>query len=97
MKSLYYKYVLSSSIIFCFDECNYLFEELKNGAAIFDFPKRIQSMTYVVKNEEKVKNLKAYFDFIILEGTPGDILWKNGRIIYKQEFEAMFYHLKLYC
>ncbi|HAT79970.1 MAG TPA: hypothetical protein DCS17_00685 [Flavobacterium sp.] len=92
-KSIHYEFVFRNPMNFCFDECNYLFGELQNGASIFDFPDRIQSMTYVVKNEEKKKNLKAYFDFIIIEGNPGEIEWIEGKIIYKKEFEALFYHL----
>lgn len=88
-----YKLVFSRPEHFCFDECNFLFYELQNGASIFDFPERIQSMTYVVKQAEKEGKIKAFFDFIIVEGLPGDIKWDNGSIIYKNEFEGMYYNL----
>lgn len=88
-----YKYVFSNSENFCFDECNYLFSELQNGMSIFDFPNNIQSMTFLVKKLAAEGILNAFFDLIILEGTPGNITWENGKIIYKNEFEAMFYHL----
>lgn len=93
MQSKDYKKVLSRSENFCFDECNYLFEELQNGASIFDYPKNIQSMTWVVKRAEQVGKLKAFFDFIIIEGTPGKIKWEKGKVTYKNLYEAMFYHL----
>jgi hypothetical protein len=93
MQSKDYEKVFSSPEHFCFDECNFLFAELQNGASIFDYPDNIQSMTYVVKNAEAEDKLKAFFDFIIVEGTPGKIKWDNGKIIYKDEYEAMFYHL----
>ncbi len=93
MQSKDYKMVFSRPEHFCFDECNFLFYELQNGASIFDFPERIQSMTYVVKQAEKEGKLKAFFDFIIVEGLPGDVKWNNGTIIYKDEFEGMYYNL----
>jgi hypothetical protein len=93
MKSKDYQMVFTSSKHFCFDECAFLFQELQNGASVFDFPEAIQSMTYVVMDEVRIGSIKAHFDFIIVEGTPGDIIWENGRIIYKNEFEAMYYHL----
>lgn len=93
MQSRDYKKVFSSPQHFCFDECNFLFKRLQNGASVFDFPENIQSMTWVVKEAESKGKLKAFFDFIIIEGVPGKIKWDNGRIIYKNEFEAMFYHL----
>jgi hypothetical protein len=88
-----YKKVLASKEHFCFDECNFLFQELQNGASIFDYPDNIQSMTWVVKKAEQEGKLKAFFDFIIVEGATGKIKWEKGKIIYKDEYEAMFYHL----
>lgn len=93
MKSKDYRLVLTSSENFCFDECNYLFDELSNGNSIFDYPERIQSMTYVVQDEARNRRLRAFFDFIIIEGIPGKIKWEAGRIIYKNKYECMFYHL----
>lgn len=93
MQSKDYKTVFSSSEHFCFDECNFLFTELQKGASIFDYPDKVQSMTWVVKQAEAQGKLKAFFDFIIVEGTPGKIKWDKGKIIYKGIYEAMFYHL----
>jgi hypothetical protein len=93
MQSKDYKQVLSSPDHFCFDECNFLFDELDKGASILDFPDNIQSMTYVVKKAEAEGKLRAYFDFIIVEGVPGRIKWENGKVIYKDIFEAMYYNL----
>jgi len=92
-KSKDYKKVFTSPDHYCFDECNFLFSELQNGASIFDYPNNIQSMTYVVQKAAAEWKLKAFFDFIIIEGTPGRISWENGKIIYKNMFECMFYHL----
>lgn len=96
MESKDYKTVFSSNEHFCFDECNFLFQELQNGASIFDFPDNIQSMTYVVKKAESEGRLNAFFDFIIIEGATGKIKWDKGKIIYKEIYEAMFYHLIMF-
>lgn len=93
MESVNYETVFSNSEHYCFDECNFLFQELQNGASIFDYPNNIQSMTYVVQKAVKEKKLKAFFDFIIIEGVTGKIKWDKGKIIYKDNYEAMFYHL----
>lgn len=93
MQSKDYKKVFSNSAHFCFDECNFLFLELQNGASIFNYPRNIQSMTYVVKKAAKEEKLKAFFDFIIIEGATGKIKWDKGKIVYKDTYEAMFYHL----
>jgi hypothetical protein len=50
-------------------------------------------MTYVVMDEVRKGRLKAHFDFRIIEGTPGKIIWEGGRLFYRNEFEAMYYHL----
>lgn len=93
MQSKDYKQILSSYEHFCFDECNFFYSLLSEGVSIFDCPNNIQSMTWVVKNAEREGKLKAYFDFIIIEGVPGHIKWDKGKIIYKNKCEAMFYHL----
>ncbi|MDR7370785.1 DUF6625 family protein [Flavobacterium aquidurense] len=93
MKSKDYKMVFSNPIHFCFDECNFLFEKLKIGLSILDIKNAIESMTYVVKKEEKKFQLRAFFDFIIVEGLPGNIEWNKGRMVYKEMYEVMFYHL----
>lgn len=92
-QSDHYKIVFQNPMNFYFDECGYLYDELKNGASILDFSNQIQSITYVVRNEEKKKNLKAHFDLILIEGNPGEIEWINGEVFYKQEFEILLYHL----
>jgi hypothetical protein len=93
MQSKDYRKVFTNPEHFCFDECSNLFDELDNGATIFDFPEAVQSMTYVVKKAESERKLKAYFDFIIVEGIPGKIKWEKGKIFYKNKFEAMYYNL----
>ncbi|TPG41817.1 DUF6625 family protein [Flavobacterium pectinovorum] len=93
MKSKDYKMIFSNPVHFCFDECNFLFEKLKSGISILEINNPIESMTYIIKKEEKLNRLKAFFDFIIVEGLPGNIEWNNGKLVYKDMYEVMFYHL----
>jgi len=91
MQSRDYKYIYSSPEHYCFDECSFLWGELAGGASILDFDDHKESMTHVVRKAEG--QIKVFFDFIGLEGTPGKIMWHKGKIFYKQQYEAMFYHL----
>lgn len=88
-----YKKIFSSSEHFCFDECSFLHHQLALGHSVFDFPDSEQSMTYLIRKAEQQDQLKAFFDFMILEGAPGKIKWHKGSIIYKNEYEALIYHL----
>lgn len=88
-----YKTVFNSSEHFCFDECNFQFKSLNEGASILDLENNIESMTYIVKKAEKEHRLKAFFDFMIIEGTQGRLTFDKGKIIYKNQYEVMFYHL----
>ncbi len=96
MQSRDYKKVFTSQDFFSFCECNFLWQELDIGASIFDFPNNIESMTWVVKKAAKEGKIKAHFDFIIAEGTPGKIKWDKGSIIYNNTYEAMLYHLVMF-
>lgn len=88
----YYK-VLSSEVHFCFDECNFAHALLNHKNSILDFETEIESFTHVVKSAEFNKELKCYFDFILLEGTPGKVKFNHGKIFYKNKFEVILYHL----
>lgn len=93
MRSKDYKRVLSSLFHHCFDETNFAWADFRTGIPFTEIKTDIESMTHVVKRLTAENELKAYFDFVILEGTPGRIKWDRGKIIYKNKFEAMLYHL----
>lgn len=93
MQSRDYKTVFSESKYFNFDECNFMFVPLWNGKPIEDISYQIESITHIVKRKMKDGYLRAYFDFNLIEGTIGNIKWTNGKIIYKNKFEAILYHL----
>jgi len=91
-----YKKVFSNANHFCFDECNFLWEQLEEGKSIEELPYEIESMTHVVRRLIKKNYLRAHFDFLIVEGAPGRIKWVNGKILYKNRYEAMLYHLIIF-
>jgi len=88
-----YKKVFSTHQHFAFDEFNFSHHLLDENKSVFDIKTEIESFTYIIKYAEKNNLVKAYFDFILLEGVPGKIKFDNGKIIYKNKFEAILYHL----
>ena len=50
-------------------------------------------MTHVVRRLQEENKLRAYFEFQIVEGFAGDMLWNKGQLIYRKEYETMLYHL----
>lgn len=95
-KSKDYKKVMQSNTHYCFDECNFKHQFLQEGGDIFDIDCEIESMHHVLKREEKKKNLKIHFDFLIIEGLPGQLKWDLGILSFKGEYEILMHHLILY-
>ncbi|HBK82673.1 MAG TPA: hypothetical protein DDZ41_03615, partial [Flavobacterium sp.] len=94
MKSKDYRSVLSSFRSCCFDECGSKgYIHLKSGKSIFELESDIVSFTHIIKAAEITNEIKAHFDFILLEGNPGKIIFDNGKIIYDDKIEAIMYHL----
>ncbi len=96
MLSKDYRRVFGNATHFCFDECNFLWKqigELRKGQTIFDLPCEIESMTHVIRELQCENKIKAFFDFMIVEGMPGHLKWVEGKVIFKNKFEALLYHL----
>jgi hypothetical protein len=93
MLNIDYKLVLSTPKHYCFDECNFAWDFLMIGKSIIDLHTEIESFTEVAKKAELSGYIKAHFDFILMEGITGRIVFDHGRIIYKNQFEAILYHL----
>lgn len=53
----------------------------------------IESMPHVVRRLQETENLRAYLEFQIVEGFAGNMLWDNGTLIYRKQFEDMCYHM----
>lgn len=93
MRSKDYKKVLSSSTHYCFDETNFQFGDF---AEIDIYPKikhEVESMMHLVRKLENRGELKTYFDFHVIEGLPGKLKWEKGKLVYKNAYEIMLYHM----
>lgn len=85
--------VFSKPEHFCFDECNFAWEALTEGKSILDLNTEIESFTEIIKKAELTNEIKVHFDFILMEGYTGSVVFDNGKIFYKNKFEAILYHL----
>ncbi len=96
-----YETVFTNSKHYCFDECNFVWDELTNGKSIFEVKTEIESFTHIIKTAEKNSEIQPYFDFMLIEGLVGKIKFDNGKIIYKNLYEGILYHLywlkRIYC
>lgn len=88
-----YKKVFSMSEHFCFDECNFVWDDLAEGIPIFEIETEIESFTHIMKNAERDGVLRTHFDFILMEGYTGRVKFDNGKIIYKNKYEAIMFHM----
>ncbi len=88
-----YKMVLQSDRHFCFDETNFKFDEFAAGKPYEQINSEIESMMHVVKKAEQENYLKAFFDFFVVEGIPGNLKWANGNLYYRKKFEILLYHM----
>lgn len=88
-----YKKVMSDTKHYCFDETNFHFSEFERGMHYSDIPSDVESMTHVVKRLDEAGYIKAYFDFHVIEGAYGKLRWDNGKLMYKNKYEAILYHM----
>lgn len=93
MQSKDYRKVFTSNENFFFDETNFAFNEFEIGIHYSQIKTEVESMTHVVKRLQETEGLKAYFEFQIIEGFAGNMLWDHGTLIYRKEYEAMLYHM----
>ena len=88
-----YKKIFTDHLNFFFDETNFAFPEFAKGLHFSEIKTEVESMTHVVRRLQEENKLKAYFEFQIVEGFAGNMLWNEGTLIYRKQFEAMLYHL----
>ncbi|HTF16673.1 MAG TPA: DUF6625 family protein [Chryseolinea sp.] len=93
MQSRDHQRVLESSIHSCFDETNFQFEAFAAGVREDKIHSDVDSMMHVVKRMESHGYLRAFFDFMIIEGIPGHIKWSNGKLVYRRKYEILLYHM----
>lgn len=88
-----YKLIYTSERHFCFDETNFTFTSFSEGIHYSKIGSEIESMTHVIRRLQESRLINAYFDFHVIEGTPGKLKWINGALFYKNEFEVALYHM----
>lgn len=88
-----YQKVFSEQKHYCFDECNFVWDELTNGQSIFEVPTEIESFTHLMKDADKKQILRTHFDFILMEGYEGRLKFDEGKMIYRNKYEVIMYHL----
>jgi len=94
LQSKDYRKVFSSPKHYCFDETNFTHHAFTNGRLYHEIESEIESMTHVVKKMEAENYIKPYFDLHIIEGgSPGNLIWDDGKLIYKNKFVVLLYHL----
>jgi len=93
MKSTHYQKVFSTAKHYCFDVCNFVWHAFSAGKPFLEAPPEIMSFTYLILSGAITKDIKVHFDFMLVEGKIGQIVFDKGKIIYKKEFEAILYHL----
>ncbi len=97
MNSKDYKKIFSDTKHYCFDETNFNFIDFEKGLHYKDVRSEVESMTHVVMKCAEQETIRAYFDFHVIEGAYGKLLWENGKLTYdNKRFEAMLYHLILF-
>jgi hypothetical protein len=88
-----YRKVFTDPRNFFFDETNFAFKEFEKCLHYSEIKTEVESMTHVVRRLQEENKLKAYFEFQIVEGFAGNMLWDKGALIYRKQFEAMLYHM----
>ena len=85
-----YQRVFTDTRNFFFDETNFAFEAFEKSLHYSQIRTEVESMTHVVRRLQEENKLKAYFEFQIVEGFAGNMLRKQGKLIYRKQFEACF-------
>jgi len=88
-----YQKVFLTEKYYNFDETNFTFFEFAHRIPYQLVESEIESMTKVVKRLHEEGYIRAYFDMHAIEGKPGKTKWVNGKLIYKDKYEVMLYHL----
>jgi len=73
-----------------FDECAMLHSKFHNGVNFDSIKFEIDTMTHIVKRDKEIKSL---FELFCVQGIPGKLAWKNGKLILAKKYELMAYHL----
>lgn len=93
MKSKDYRKVLQDNKHYCFDETNFRFDDFATGKSPDEVDSDIESMMHVVKRMQHQDYIRPFFDFMVVEGVPGNIKWEKGELVFRKKFEILLYHM----
>lgn len=93
MRSKDYQKVMQSDVHFCFDETNFQFAAFAEGKSVDEVSSEIESMMHVVRRAERENHIRAFFDFLVVEGIPGHLKWSKGTLLFRRRFEILLYHM----
>lgn len=96
MNSRDYQKVLSSDVHYCFDETNFQYEEFSDMLSLPKREQEVESMMHVVKRLEDKGYIKTHFDHYVIDGVPGKLKWKKGKLYYRNTYEVLLYHLIMF-
>jgi len=88
-----YEKVFTSEPYWGFDELNFKHCEINEGKTLATVETEIECFTHVVKNASDRNEIRAFFDFLLVDGVPGQIKFDNGQLIYGRKYEVALYHL----
>lgn len=88
-----YRTVFTAEKYMGFDEFNLEHYPLMFGKTIFDIRTEVETFTHIMKDPARNEGIRTFFDFMMIEGTPGRLKFDKGRLIYKGQYEAILYHL----
>ncbi len=96
-----YMTVLQSDNHYCFDETNFQFDAFAQGKQYHEINSEIESMMHVIQKMQQQGLIRAFFDFFVVEGIPGNLKWINGNLFFRKHYEILLYHMihfkKIYC
>lgn len=91
MQSKDYKKVYKNTHHFSFIECNFAWQQLRNGASIFEVDTQVESMTEVIRREEK-NGLQVCFAEMARESVDWrPLLWNQGKLT-EEDKEWLLFH-----
>lgn len=87
LQSKDFKHIMQSKRHYCFDECNFMFNELFNlGEHILNLDTEMDNMAAIVAREELEGRLRYYHETIVEEfhDKQSKLIWKDGNLINQE-------------
>jgi hypothetical protein len=90
-KSKDYRSIFTSQQNFMFDECSTAYADVENGVPISQVPCPTESLLHLLEKEQA--HIKTHFNYCVVEGIPGKLVWDKGRLLFRGQYEVLLYHL----